>query len=47
MGNDIKSNGAILHALHGLAEYERMQSGSQRRRTVTSNLNIAALVQKL
>lgn len=45
MGKDVKSYGAILHALHGLTKYERMQSGSQRRRTVTLGLNIAALVQ--
>lgn len=47
MGNDVKSNSAILHALHGLAKHEGMQSGFQRRRTVTSNLNTAALLQKL
>lgn len=47
MGKDVKLDGAILHAPHGLTKRERMQSGSQRRRTVTSDLNIAALVQGL
>lgn len=29
MENDVKSNGAILHALYGLAKYERMQRGAE------------------
>lgn len=47
MGEEAKSNGAILHAPHGLTKYERMQRGSQGRRTVTLDLKAAALVRRL